>query len=168
MKRQSHLFGCVLFAGTILSLLVPAPVQSQMKALSTDELVQASEVVAVGKVRQKKAAWNSTRTRIETTVTLEVSEYLKGTGGNSISITVPGGEVGEIGELYSHTARFEKDEEVVVFARRDKTNRFQVAGGSSGKHSISTDSATGEKLIGGVRRLKDFVAEVKTAAGRQR
>jgi hypothetical protein len=157
-RRLIHaIFGAAVIGGGF------APLLAQERSVSVEELTRNSEVVAVGKVRQKKSAWVGKGERIETTVTLDVSEYVKGGGSGTIEVTTPGGEVGGVGELYTHSARFEKDEEVVVFARRDRNNRYQVAGGSSGRQKVTTDPATGEKHAGG-KPLTDYVSGLKKAA----
>lgn len=147
-------------------------VLAQEKQSSTEELTNGSDLVAVGRIRGKEAAWDAQRSRIETTVTMEVDEYLKGSAGRTITIITPGGEVGGVGELYSHAARFEKDEEVVVFVRKDldkrKKERFQISGGTRGKETIKRDEETGERTVGGKRRFAEFQADVKKAASKPR
>jgi hypothetical protein len=70
---------------------------SEIKLLS-----EKADVILTGKVLQQKSEWNKNKTRIYTNVTVEVDEYLKGSSeGKNIVITNPGGEVGEVGELYS-------------------------------------------------------------------
>lgn len=168
MKRLSRFFLSVLIAGAILSATLPARVQSQIKHVSTDELTQKSEVVARGKVREMKSEWDETRSRIRTRVSLSVDEYLKGGGGGTLEVIIPGGEVDGVGELYSHMARFKQDEDVVVFVEKDKKGRYRVAGGSEGKFSVKKDDATGKPVVAGSRSLDDFRSEIKRAAQRQK
>lgn len=154
---------CSFLALVLVAAALPIPLQAQEKAASVEELAKKSDLIAVGKVRERRASWDAKRTRIETTITMEVDEVLKGSAGRTIEIVTPGGEVGGVGEAYSHTPSFSRDEELVVFVVKDRENRFRVAGGTSGKRSIATDAASGEKLVGGKKRLADFSAEVKNA-----
>jgi hypothetical protein len=113
---------------------VPAP-------LSTEALAACSDVVAIGTVADMQSAWASNKTRIVTRVTITVREFLKGgTGEQQITILTPGGEIGEVGELYCGAARFQPDEEVVVFARKTTGQEMQVAGGALGKMTINREA----------------------------
>lgn len=152
-----------LLAGAVLSLIVPALLVCQSKALSTDDLSNKAQIVAVGKVKATRSEWENNKSRIVTYATVNVDEYLKGGDGNVITIVTPGGEVDGVGELYTHTARFEKDEDVVVFAEKDRLGRYRVSGGHEGKFRVTKDEATGTRFVSDRKRLEDFKAEVRNA-----
>ena len=154
-------YRCLWIVPLVLVALVPTGVRSQSKHLTTDKLTTQAEVVAVGKVKETKSEWDEFHSSIRTRVTLSVDEYLKGSGGNTFDVYVPGGEVDGVGELYTHMARFKKDEEVVVFARKDQKNRYRVSGGDQGKFIIEKDQASGRPTIGGSQSLDDFKTEVR-------
>ena len=137
---------------------------AQSKKNSEEALAKRAEIVAVGKVISKKAQWEDNRSHIVTYVTLSVSEYLKGGAGGVVTIATPGGEVDGVGELYSHSASFIPDEEVVVFAKKDKRGRFLVTGGPEGKLSVMRDKTTGKAMVSGKRSLDDFAADIRHAA----
>jgi len=80
-----------------------------------------------------------------------------------MTIATPGGEVDGVGELYSHSARFAKDEQVVVFAEKDKQGRFRVSGGHEGKFTVSKDEASGIPLVSNSKRLEDFKTEIRNS-----
>jgi hypothetical protein len=137
---------------------------AQVRPLETAELTRQADVVVVGKVADVRSAWNHDRSRIQTTVTVVVDQTLKGAGGSgSIAIVTPGGEVDGVGEYYSHTARFRKDEDVVVFARKDSEGRFRVTAGEQGKVVIRRDDDTGVRTVAGESTLEAFVARVRDA-----
>jgi hypothetical protein len=139
-------------------------VSAQVRLTSTDDLTRQADIVVVGKVAGVKAGWNKEKTRIFTTVTVEVDEMLKGKGGEStVTIQTPGGEVDGVGEVYSHTARFAKDEDVVVFAEKDKSGNLRVAGGSEGKIAIRKDESTGRRRVADGISIEEFKARVKNA-----
>jgi hypothetical protein len=147
----------------------PSLAPAQHTPVTTDELTQQADLIVVGKVAGLKAGWNTDRSRIFTTVTLAVDQTLKGdAGAGSITILVPGGEVDGVGELYSHTAQFKKDEEVVVFAKKDKQGRLRTTGGENGKLSVRKDAATGISLVSGETGLDEFTKKVRNAAGSQK
>jgi len=159
------IFSLVPVVGTMLALAgVTLGVSAQVRLTSTDDLTRQADIVVVGKVAGIRAEWNKEKTRIFTTVTVEVGEMLKGKGGEStVTIQTPGGEVDGVGEVYSHTARFAKDEDVVVFAEKDKSGNLRVAGGSEGKIAIRKDESTGRRRVADGISIEEFKARVKNA-----
>jgi hypothetical protein len=139
--------------------------RSQERALNTVELTRQADLVVVGKVADVRASWNRERTRIQTSVTVAIDQSLKGSvGGGSVTILSPGGEVDGVGEYYSHTARFTKNEDVVVFARRSSDGRLRVTGGEQGKVAVRRDEVTGARMVAGAMTLDAFIANVRGEA----
>ena len=148
--------------------VVPSLVPAQEKSRTTDELTQQADLVVVGKVAGMESGWNSDRSRIYTTVKLAVDQTLKGDAGSaSVSILVPGGEVDGVGELYSHTPQFKKNEDVVVFAEKDKQGRYRISGGHEGKVSVMKDEATGTRFLPNRMRLENFETEIRNSVRAQ-
>ena len=147
----------------VLALILAAVGSSngQMERGKLDRLTGEADLIAVGKVAGVKSAWD--RSRIVTTVTLKVGEFLKGNGEATLTITTPGGEVGGVGEWYSHTATFRENEEVVLFVKRDRGGALRVSGGDEGKVRIERDASTGAPLVHGIRPLADFKNDVAAA-----
>lgn len=165
MSKRSRLPLHLVLSMMVLSLVAPAALRCQSRIATTDELAKRAEVIAVGKVTRLESEWNETRTMIRTRVTVSVDQYVKGGGSaNTLTIYVPGGEVGGIGEVYSDMATFRRDESVVVFAERDKQNRYRVSAGSQGKFTVKRDEITGKVMVSGNRTLDDLTKEVKRAA----
>jgi hypothetical protein len=157
-----------LIGAVLLLIIVPAAAAAQSTGVTTEDLARKSEVVAVGKVTGMRGEWDQNKTRIVTRVTVTVSEYLKGDAGSVMTITSPGGEVDGVGEWYSHSARFKKDEDVVVFAEKDKRGGYRVAGGQEGKFVINKDEKTSVARVSPVTTLEDLKAEVhKALSGQQ-
>ena len=138
--------------------------QSELKNLS-----QNADVIITGKVTQQNSNWNENRTRIYTQATIQVEEYLKGGNtGNSIVVSYPGGEVGEVGELYSHMPRFSKDEEVLLFVKKDKKDlAYKVLNGEDGKMTLYTDKKTGEKVTASNKKISSLKNEIKNYVEQQ-
>jgi hypothetical protein len=138
--------------------------QAKMKKLSEN-----SDLIVEGKVVQKKSKWNDNKTRIYTDVTLQVDEYLKGNQGNkTIVVTTPGGEVGEVGELYTHMPKFENDENVLVFVKEDKKNKnYKVLNGEDGKMTLYKDKVTGEKVTPSNMKMSKLKEEIKDYVNKQ-
>jgi hypothetical protein len=138
--------------------------QAKMKKLSEN-----SDLIVEGKVVQKKSNWNENKTRIYTDVTLQVDEYLKGNQGNkTIVVTTPGGEVDEVGELYTHMPRFENDENVLVFVKENKKSKnYKVLNGEEGKMTLYNDKITGEKVTPSNMKMSKLKEEIKDYVNKQ-
>lgn len=94
MPAYRYLICCLLCAlGLIGARPVPA---TTVVRLDVDELVARSALVIAGEVVKTHAAWNETRTLIETHVTLRVDEVLKGEhAGPELALKFAGGALGD-------------------------------------------------------------------------
>jgi hypothetical protein len=152
----------------VLMRFVSGQASAQTQQLRLEDLAKKAEVVVLGKVTDVRSEWNSERTRIITKVSLDVDQYLKGeTAGRTMVITHPGGEVGGVGELYSHTPSFAKGEEVFLFVKKDSKNNLSIAGGKEGKFKVTKDELTGERMVPGGLTLKMFTSRVMNILGQQ-
>jgi hypothetical protein len=137
------------------------------RSFGTQQLTSGAELILRGKVSSLRPSWVDGKSRIVTYVTLSVDEYLKGSAGGTLTVSQPGGEIDGVGELYTHMPRFTSDEEVVVFAKREKSGTYRVYGGDQGKISVVKDARTGSKMVSLTRTLDDFATEVKSIVDKQ-
>jgi len=160
MKPISIGKATLLFAALTL-VWVGSHAWSQTHRSTTEELARESDLVAVGKVKELRSEWTAGQKAIVTRVTLGLEEVLKGNSGQSVTLVVPGGEVDGVGEWYSHTPRFKKEEEIVVFAKRQGTSAFRVARGEEGRLLITKDPRTGNRHVAGGMTLDEVKKRVK-------
>ena len=155
-----------LFVPVLLVSAFSSAVFAQHKSVTPEELARRAEVIAVGRVADLKSEWVDGNSRIITRVTLAVSEYLKGGDGAAKNVTIVtlGGEIGEVGELYTHVATFRPNENVIVFLEKKDAADYVVSGGTQGKYNIERDPETGQAIVAGKKSLKDFSEAVKRAA----
>ena len=148
---------------TLIFLAFSLASYAQKESSEIKKLAKGADVILTGKVKQKKSSWNADKTRIYTKTTLEVDEYLKGNNnGKSVEITSPGGEVDDVGELYTHMPKFEENEEVLVFLKKDKKNNgYKVMNGEDGKISVLNDVKTKEKVTSSNVQIKALKAEIR-------
>lgn len=127
------------------------------------KLTKRADLIITGKVKHKKSSWNEKKTRIYTKTTLQVDEFIKGkANNNSIEITYPGGEIGDIGEIYTHMPRFERNEEVLVFLKKDKKHQgYKVLDGEEGKIKILKDVKSKEHMTGASLDINDLKSQIK-------
>ena len=156
--RSSLVAMCILVFTAALST---ALAQEQQKPIK--ELAREADVVAVGRVISLKSEWDEGKTRIITRVSLAVDEYLKEGNERSRTITIVtlGGEVGEVGELYTHVPTFRQSEQVAVFLRKDAKGDYRVSGGTQGKYSIERNPDSGRQEVAGKQAVEDFKKVVK-------
>jgi hypothetical protein len=157
-----------LFAEIVTAIVFPSLARSQSGAVTTDELTRSADVVVVGKVTDVKSEWSPDRSRIYSTVTLAVDQHIKGDESQqSVIISTLGGEVDGVGEVYSHTAKFKIDEQVIVFASKDRQGQLKVIGGDEGKLTVTKEEETGRMLVGGNEPLTIVTSHLKAVVQAQ-
>jgi hypothetical protein len=156
-KRQL-LIGIVIIVGLQFNSF------AQLNTSEIKSLSKGADLILTGKVAQQSSSWNENKTRIYTQATIQVEEYLKGSNnGSSIVVSYPGGEVGEVGEMYSHMPRFEDNEEVLVFLKKDdKSTNYKVFNGEEGKINVIIDPRTGEKVTTSNVQINTIKAQIKS------
>lgn len=117
--------------------------QSIIKKMSKE-----ADVILTGKVVNHDSKWNEDRSKIYTDVTVQVTDLIKGAENNEkIVVRYAGGEVGDVGELYTHMPKFEMEEEVLLFAKLGQENQpYKVLAGESGKITLFRNQSTGSLL----------------------
>jgi hypothetical protein len=132
--------------------------QSEIKILSKN-----ADVILTGKVIRQNSSWNNDRSRIYTNVVVQADEYLKGNySEKTLSLSTPGGEVGDVGELYSHMPRFNNEEEVLVFVKRDKKDKnYKVLNGEEGKLTLYRDK-NGELVTSFNKKISSLKKEIQS------
>jgi hypothetical protein len=152
-----------LFLITVLlfitqNFLLAQSVQSDIKNLS-----QGADMIITGQVVSQQSQWNSDNSRIYTQVTIKVDEYLKGSDNQDrIVITHLGGEVGNVGETYSHIPTFTDDENVLVFVKKSaKDESLSVFEGEEGKLTLYQNKNTGEEVTSKNVKASELKKEIK-------
>ncbi len=158
-----HMLVSRLFFGLFIVCGMHYTIFAQQMSVELQDLSEGADVIITGKVTQQSSSWNDDNTRIYTKATIQVDEYLKGiNNGNSVVVTYLGGEVGDVGEMYSHMPRFEDQEEVLVFLKKDEKNSdYKVFNGENGKISVIEDPKTGEKVTTSNVQINSLKAQIK-------
>ena len=137
-----------VFAATVLPATVPQ---------TTEQLVGNSSDVVRGNVLSQKSQWDSSHQLIYTEIIVEVSDVIIGSieKGRSISIFVPGGEVGDTGLAVEHTPQFDDGEDVVLFLT-EVQGMYGVTSWEMGKFSIQDGNVENKDLP-----VNAFIEEIK-------
>jgi hypothetical protein len=100
----------------LLAALLNAPAHAVTLApLSFEQLVTASSVVVLARVVDVRADWTPDRRGVESAVTVDVIDTLKGAARGAVTFTVPGGQVGRYLNLIPGAPTFARGDVAVVF-----------------------------------------------------
>lgn len=137
---------------------------AQLTSSDVERMSKNADIIITGKVVEQNSNWNENNTRIYTQATIQVEEYLKGSNNSgSVIVSYPGGEVGDVGEMYSHMPRFQDNEEVLVFLKKDdKSTNYKVFNGEEGKINVVMDPKTGEKVTTSNVQINSLKAQIKS------
>ncbi|HSF18303.1 MAG TPA: hypothetical protein VLK65_22400 [Vicinamibacteria bacterium] len=116
-------------------------------AMNLEQMTGRSDVIFVGRVTGQRADWNADRTALYTYTTFDVDRYLKGgSAARSMTIRLPGGQVGPFMVRMPGAPSFEPGEEVLLFCSGAGARIPTVLGLSLGKFTITADPS-GEKIV---------------------
>lgn len=119
-------------------------------ALSVEDMVDQSDVIAIGNCIDARSVWVDRS--LVTLATVSVSETLKGDANENITVVLPGGVDANrkfpIAMSYPGAPRLTPGEDVFLFlnSETDYGTGYTVAGFSQGKFSIVTDE-DGEQMV---------------------
>ena len=133
--------------------------KAQVIQMSAKDLTNESTAVLYGKCSKVKCEWNDKKDKIYTYVTVVPEAYIKGNLGSEVTITVPGGQVGNILYEVSDMPFFVEGEETVAFIWKNPAGKNLVTGGYQGKMKIEKDSKTGKRMVTGAGREETETGE---------
>ena len=133
-------------AGRVLHATVY--VSADLRELTTD-----ARAVAYGRVVALQARWLDGRRSIETLVTLEVETYVKGDLGRTVTLRVPGGQMGPYRSVMLGAPTFVEGEEVVVFLAASGPAIPHLVGLAQGVFRVRTDGRPARAGDAGDRRM---------------
>lgn len=111
------------------------------------ELATEARAVAHGRVVALEARWLDDRRAIETLVTLDVESYAKGNLGRSVTLRVPGGQMGPYRSVMLGAPRFVEGEEVVVFLGASGPQVPHLVGLAQGVFRVRADARSGTRMV---------------------
>jgi hypothetical protein len=100
------------------------------------ELSRDAIAIARGRVVSVDTQWTDDRRSIETLVTLDVADYLKGDLGSTLQFRVPGGQLGRFRSIVVGAPEFTEDEHVIVFLGSRGPSIPHLVGFSQGVYRV--------------------------------
>ena len=111
------------------------------------ELVTTAPVILHGQVVEVRADWSDGRRSLETFVTVAVADYLKGDLGATVTLRVPGGQLGRYRTIFVGAPEFQEGDEVVLFLKHGTPSYPYIIGLSQGAFRVVADARTGRRMV---------------------
>ena len=108
--------------------------------LSFDELVHQSTTVVYGRVSDVTGQWSDDRRSIVSVVTIEVFDHYKGSPGEALTFTVPGGQVGRYLNLVPGAPAFAPGDRAVLFLTSRGPRLPITTGFTQGIYRVTMDA----------------------------
>lgn len=119
-----------------LALAALPAAAAQFRSATVEEATRSSDAVVRGTVERRVSRYTDGGSRIETDVEIAVASAWKGEPGARVVVTVPGGEIGEVGMWVDGAPVLDDGEEVVLFLFR-RGDRWHVNGLALGKFRVA-------------------------------
>ena len=129
-------------------LALGAPLAAMtVKPLSFVELVDGSAAVVHGRVSAVHGQWTADRHGIDSLVSVDAIDYLKGGLGERVTVRVPGGRVGGMVNIIPGAPTFAEGDRVVLFLKVDGPSIPVVTGTTQGVYRVTTDPRSGGLVV---------------------
>jgi hypothetical protein len=138
--RRIALAIALLFAAIPLRATVLLPAEFR-------EIVAGSQLIVYGRVSDIRSEWSADRRRIDSVLSIEVGSYLKGGPGETVTVRVPGGQIGRYKSVTIGAPEFRAGDEAVFFLTARGPGVAQVFGLSQGVFRVRRDTRTGQRLV---------------------
>ena len=126
----------------VLLLAAAAPAHAMLATpASVEDLARSSQAVVRGRVASVTSRWSDDQRRIFTYVDIAPSSVWRGAPPSRVTVVVPGGIVGPVGQRVDGAPAFAKGEEVVVFLSEGEDRAFRVTGLAQGKFRVADGAA---------------------------
>jgi hypothetical protein len=151
------------FAGITATTVIPP---------TFDQLVRQAELIFQGTVTDARSVWEGEggQRHIETYVTFKVDDNVKGDAGNSYTIRMLGGTVGDQTMEVSDAPKFKVGDRDILFVEHNYDQFVPLVGIDHGRFHIQHDDATGRDIVVNgegepVRDLTKLGREEQSATG---
>jgi len=144
MKKRNYL---ILLVGLIVSL-------SSIRATTVvpptfEQLVQQAELIFQGTVTNVRSVWEGegAQRHINTYVTFQIAERLKGNASSSYTIRMLGGTVGDETMEVTDTPKFKVGDRDILFVEHNNEQFVPLVGINNGRFRVQRDEQTGRDVV---------------------
>jgi hypothetical protein len=160
MKYKLALVGAALVAA-----LAPAVSATVLLPGDLGDIARSAVAIVRGTVVDVRAEWADGRRRVETVVTLQVTQTFKGGMAGLVSVKVPGGVMGRYRTVMIGAPSFHSGEEVVLFLGAQPPALPYVIGLGQGVFRVHRDVRSGATTVTPPALLADRIQAVAVTRG---
>ena len=154
-RTLKQLLRSACFIALLLPLATAAGGEAPVSSLR--QLARRADLIAFGHCQSAQSGWDEQHRFIVTTIRFQPRRTFKGTAGDSVTVKVLGGQVGDQAMTASQSTAMRTGEEAVLFLQRSRFgDYFVIAGGADGKLPVVRSTRSGRPLIRGALSLYDF------------
>lgn len=158
----------------LATFLAPRVLTAHVARMTVPELAAVAPHVVVAVVESRQSRWNAQHTLLVTDYALRIEERLRGEAPDHVSITVPGGSLGNVSDATCVTVNLETGARYLLFlGRLDRPSLTPILGAGQGmfREIAGGLAAAGESrepltLDGRPVRFGDLVAGVRPLAAK--
>jgi hypothetical protein len=155
----------MLLIGALVAAIAPPVSATTLLPGDLGDIARGAKAIVHGTVVDVRTEWVDGRRRVETIVTLEVSETFKGDMGGRLSFQVPGGVIGRYRSVTIGAPSFHLGEEVVLFLGAQPPALPYVLGLGQGVFRVRRDARTGDTTVTPPALLADRAHAVTVQRG---
>lgn len=122
------------------------------------EMTRDAGAIARGRVAAVDSRWSDDHRSVQTLVTLEVENYLKGGLGPTVQFSVPGGVLGRYRTIFVGAPQFAVDQRVVVFLAGSGAALPHLVGFSQGVFRVIWSPAAAAWIVSPALPLPGFAS----------
>ena len=114
-----------------------------------EQLVQQAEFIFQGTVTNTQSVWvgEGAQRHIETYVTFQIEDNVKGQAGSSYTIQMLGGTVGDETFEITDTPKFKVGDRDILFVEHNNEQFVPLVGISFGRFQVQRDNQTGREVL---------------------
>jgi len=131
-------------AALILSITGGMLCATTLENLTVDQMVQKSHLIVRGKAASASVVQRGTL--LYTVHRIQVAEWVKGQGGQTVDVYVPGGTLGRLRQTFAGAPKLDPGIEYVVFVWTGKTGINHIIGLSQGLFNVKVN-LNGETVL---------------------
>jgi len=114
-----------------------------------EQLVQQAELIFQGTVTDVRSVWEGegAQRHIDTYVTFQIGENMKGNAGSSYTIRILGGTVGDETMEVTDTPKFKMGDRDILFVEHNNDQFVPLVGINNGRFHVQRDGQTGRDIV---------------------
>jgi hypothetical protein len=138
-----------VLAAICAALLINAAQATTVIPPSFDELVEQAQLIFQGTVTDTQSQWTGEggSRRIVTYVTFKVDEAIKGEPGETYTVRMLGGTVGDQTMEVSDSPKFKVGDRDILFVENNGTQFIPLVGIMQGRFRVQNAKATGREVV---------------------